>query len=128
MESKRDACHLPKETGSNQAFDVVVPSKVIKGLDRRTMLMLRNIPNNTTRDEFVAIVEQTPGCIFDQLKLPIDRRSGRNRGYAFVNLDSVDGVLEFWRHWNGRTWGEVAPDSHKKCQVGYATEQKSTSG
>ncbi|CAL0304257.1 unnamed protein product [Lupinus luteus] len=80
-----------------------------------TTVMIRNIPNKYTRDSLVDYLEKQcmlenhkaednesggsgKDCIvlaFDFVYLPIDFKSGLNKGYAFVNFTSPKGAWKF---------------------------------
>merc|ERR1712039_437073 len=50
-----------------------------------TCRMIRNIPNDYTRDDFVDLLDSN-AIRYNFLYLPIDWNKGANLGYAFVNL------------------------------------------
>jgi hypothetical protein len=83
----------------------------------RTTVMVRNIPNNYTRDMFISMLnsEGFQG-LYDFAYLPIDFRSRAALGYAFVNLTDTKTVEKFWEVFNSYTrW--VIPTR----KVGYVT-------
>ncbi|ONK68527.1 uncharacterized protein A4U43_C05F12860 [Asparagus officinalis] len=96
-----------------------------------TTLMIRNIPNKFDQkrllkllDEHCCIVNkrlQVEGCTkpefseYDFLYLPMDFRTGCNRGYAFVNFTSPVAAKRLHRDLHDRSWSDVV--SHKICEV-----------
>jgi len=85
-----------------------------------TTVMLRNLPNNYTRDMLVQLLDDHGfAAHYDFLYLPVDfgRRAGL--GYAFVNMISVEeaqrvrSCLEGFRQWS-------LPSS-KVCSVGWSS-------
>lgn len=64
-----------------------------------TTMVLRNIPNNYTRDMCVALIDSVgKGCFkneYDFVYLPIDFHRDSNRGYMFINFVSVESALAF---------------------------------
>eukprot|EP00438_Fugacium_kawagutii_P034564 Skav216757 [mRNA] locus=scaffold3303:12117:15736:- [translate_table: standard] len=55
--------------------------------NQRTTVMLRNLPNNYTRDMFLSLLdEEGLSGLYDFVYLPMDFRRDANLGYAFVNL------------------------------------------
>ncbi|CAE6935575.1 ML3 [Symbiodinium sp. CCMP2592] len=62
---------------------------------QRTTVMLRNLPNNYTRNMVCTMMDKEgfKGC-YDFIYLPIDFRSKANLGYAFVNLVDEPQALE----------------------------------
>ena len=67
-----------------------VPSRVLSGTDKRTTLMLKNLPNRLSEQRLAELIGATHAGQFDSLHLPIDVRKGRNAGYAFVNFASCE--------------------------------------
>ncbi|CAJ1392500.1 unnamed protein product [Effrenium voratum] len=81
-----------------------------------TTVMLRNLPNNYTRDMFLALLdEQGLGNAYDFVYLPCDFYRDANLGYAFVNLVDQAAVQEVWRIFDG--FSEWSLPSAKVCQV-----------
>jgi hypothetical protein len=70
--------------------------------DGRTTVMLKNIPNNLTRDKLVDLVDRQgfKGC-YDFLYLPVDFERQANLGYAFLNMISNHWANRFWMHFDG---------------------------
>merc|ERR1719247_3603749 len=64
-------------------FSTACPS----GEEWRTTVMLRNMPNNYTRDMLLELVD-TMGftCCYDFAYLPVDFKSQAGLGYAFINF------------------------------------------
>eukprot|EP00439_Symbiodinium_sp_Y106_P068065 s3710_g11.t1 len=86
---------------------------------QRTTLMLRNLPNNYTRNMVCTMMDKEgfKGS-YDFIYLPIDFRSKANLGYAFVNLVDEPQVQLFWQIFDGYTkW--VLP-SAKVCSVSWS--------
>jgi len=82
----------------------------------RTTAMMRNIPNNFTREmllKFLAKHGFGTGC--DLMYLPIDFQTEVGIGYAFINLVSEQEFGRFRNYFQGFTEWEVA--SHKVCEV-----------
>mmetsp|Transcript_52042 Transcript_52042/g.97350 ORF Transcript_52042/g.97350 Transcript_52042/m.97350 type:complete len:262 (-) Transcript_52042:284-1069(-) len=68
----------------------------------RTTVMLRNIPNNYTRQMLLSLLdEQGFKGRFDFLYLPCDFQRDSNLGYAFVNLIDEETVELFWSCFDG---------------------------
>jgi len=66
--------------------------------DERTSVMLKNIPNNYTRDMFFNLLDETGFAgLYDFAYLPFDFEKKANLGYAFVNLVRGDIVPSFWK-------------------------------
>merc|ERR1712185_366356 len=82
----------------------------------RTSVMMRNLPNNFTRQMLLELLETEgfTGC-FDFVYLPIDFHSGSGLGYAFLNLATPDAAEAFRAHFTGFNKWRMASD--KICQV-----------
>lgn len=96
---------------------------VESGLDTRTSLMVRNIPNKYTQQMLLAEFAENghgPGKI-DFFYLPIDFKNRCNRGYAFINFVDYRDILPFHRQYYGKHWR--AFNSDKICDVTYARIQ-----
>ena len=100
-----------------------VPSHVISGVDGRTTLMLRNLPNRLSEQRLVELIGATHAGQFDSLHMPMDIRSDHNLGYAFVNFASCQSALDFWQRWHGHSWQEDGFQSTKACAITYARKQ-----
>jgi len=89
----------------------------------RTTLMMRNLPNDYTRDKLVQVLdaEGFARC-YDFVYLPMDHDTAKGVGYAFVNL--VDPALvacftccfEGYSKWSNR--------SEKVCQVTWSDREQ----
>ncbi|CAE7385667.1 ML3 [Symbiodinium natans] len=85
----------------------------------RTTVMLRNLPNNYTRNMVCTMLDKEgfKGS-YDFMYLPIDFRSKANLGYAFINLVDEPKVQLLWQIFDGYTkW--VLP-SAKVCSVSWS--------
>jgi len=66
-------------------------------INGRTTVMLRNLPNNYTRDMVMSLLDKEGfQGKFDFFYLPIDFRSKAGLGYAFVNIADPSLVEQFW--------------------------------
>mmetsp|Transcript_50537 Transcript_50537/g.130195 ORF Transcript_50537/g.130195 Transcript_50537/m.130195 type:complete len:256 (+) Transcript_50537:67-834(+) len=88
--------------------------------DRRTTVMMRNLPNNYTRDMFFEMLDAEGFAgQYDFVYLPIDFKKQAGLGYAFVNLVDPSIVRELWEAFDGYS-GWVLPTT-KVCQVCWST-------
>lgn len=90
---------LPREGGTAEGHSVDA-QEVMSAL--RTTVMMRNIPNNYSREMLLAMLG-TEGFsgLYDFLYMPIDFRSRSALGYAFVNLTDLQAVQRFWAVFDG---------------------------
>lgn len=93
--------------------------RIYSGLDVRTTIMLRNLPNRLSHvDLYEHLAAACPGE-FDFLYVRIDFSNGCNVGYGFVNMISPQSVIGFVESFRGFRW----PGSEKIAEVSYATQQ-----
>jgi hypothetical protein len=96
---------------------------VENGMDTRTSLMVRNIPNKYTQQMLLSEFTENghgPGII-DFFYLPIDFKNRCNRGYAFINFVDYGDILLFHRQYYGKHWRTF--NSDKICDITYARIQ-----
>lgn len=87
--------------------------------DSETTVMMRNIPNNYTRDMLLELLDAQnfAGC-YDLVYLPIDFQTQVDLGYAFIDLISHDEAERFRRHFHGFSGWRVV--SEKVCEVSWS--------
>jgi RNA recognition motif-containing protein len=112
--------HADQDDNSNLSLNI---DNVRTGKDRRSSLMVRNIPNKYTQQmllaEFAA-AGHGPTKI-DFFYLPIDFKNKCNRGYAFINFVDFKDILPFFDEYNGTSWKRF--NSDKICDITYARIQ-----
>ena len=67
----------------------LVPEKIYSGQDKRTTLMIKNIPNKYTQKMLLATIDEHFHGTYDFFYLPIDFKNKCNVGYAFINMTQV---------------------------------------
>jgi hypothetical protein len=94
---------------------------IIVGRDKRTTLMIRNIPNKYTLSNIVDEFNLNFQGKFDYVNLPVDYERKLNLGYAFINfLDPMHLVLFYETYFN-KKWNKYRSD--KKIDLNYAEKQ-----
>ncbi|KAM3128168.1 hypothetical protein pb186bvf_019715 [Paramecium bursaria] len=78
-----------------------IDPKSIKS-DRRTTLMIKNIPSEYTVRDLSTIIDRDFKGKYDYLHMPYDNQKTGNQGYAFINLLTTEYVLEFYNKFNQR--------------------------
>lgn len=95
--------------------------RIRAGLDVRTTIMLRNIPNKVTHSMLKLILDQTSLGQYDFLYLRIDFANNCNVGYAFINFADPIHIVAFATARAGQRWN--AFNSDKVAEISYATIQ-----
>lgn len=86
---------------------------------QRTTVMLRNLPNNYTREMLLKLIDSAGFAgKYDFLYLPTDFTSLAGLGYAFVNCTNPADATRLWEHFDGFSdWGL---QSSKVCTVAWS--------
>jgi hypothetical protein len=95
--------------------------KIEAGIDVRTTIMLRNIPNLVDFEDLKLFLDATSEGHYDFSYLRIDFSNNLNVGYAFVNFVRPEFITNFVERRVGQEWHMYG--SLKKCEVSYATIQ-----
>jgi hypothetical protein len=86
----------------------------------RTTVMIRNMPNNYTRDMLLELVDSRGFAgSYDFAYLPIDFQSQAGLGYAFLNFVSVADALRCFTDFEGFSNWKVP--SEKVCTVTWSS-------
>lgn len=84
-----------------------------------TTIMLRNLPNNYTRDMLLSMLDSKGfKGKYDFIYLPIDFTSQAGLGYAFINVLTPNLVQDFWRTFDG--FSDWLIPTNKVCQVDWS--------
>ena len=79
----------PPLRSSEKKFDLNIDVKRILSLeDRRTTLMIKNIPNKFKRDLLLQMINENFKGAYDLFILPTDANGYKNFGYSFINFTS----------------------------------------
>ncbi|EXJ86496.1 hypothetical protein A1O3_03447 [Capronia epimyces CBS 606.96] len=112
---QRDALRTGRRLNQNANHNAVDIARIQAGIDVRTTIMLRNIPNRVDQLMLKKLIDVTSHGRYDFMYLRIDFANNCNVGYAFINF--VDFVLAR----AGKRWNCFASD--KVAEVSYATIQ-----
>lgn len=115
---KQITAHQPAPLHNPQAIpleNVIHRDRIINGLDKRTTVMIKDVPNKLSRGELVHILRDVVPNEFDFVYLRFDFNNHCNVGYAFVNFTSTHSLLTFVDRKAGRKWNMFA--SEKVLQV-----------
>ncbi|KAJ8482382.1 hypothetical protein ONZ45_g14974 [Pleurotus djamor] len=106
------------KSSKNNALDIPA---IEAGMDTRTTVMIRNIPNKMTDRHLIGYIDSVRPRRIDFLYLRMDFKNGCNVGYAFVNFITVGDLVEFAKAKLGRKWNMFA--SEKVLEMSYADYQ-----
>ncbi|KAK0737083.1 RNA recognition motif 2-domain-containing protein [Apiosordaria backusii] len=96
-------------------------NKIRDGIDVRTTIMLRNIPNKVDQAMLKRIVDESSWGKYDFMYLRIDFANDCNVGYAFINfVDPLD-IIDFVNARGNQRWNCFKSD--KVAEISYATIQ-----
>ncbi|KAK9244251.1 RNA recognition motif 2-domain-containing protein [Lipomyces tetrasporus] len=98
--------------------NVVDLERIARGLDTRTTLMLRNIPNKVDQQMLKEYIDVTNKNTYDFLYLRIDFLNKCNVGYAFISFTSPEAIITFAKARAGTKWNRF--NSEKICDISYA--------
>ena len=108
----------PKVSSEDFVLD---PSKIASGLEVRTTIMIKNIPNKYTQKMLLNVIDEASKGKYDFFYLPIDFKNKCNVGYAFLNLKHHSHILPLYEQMNGKKWTKF--NSEKICCITYGRIQ-----
>ncbi|KAI1777668.1 RNA recognition motif 2-domain-containing protein [Hypoxylon cercidicola] len=95
--------------------------RIQEGIDVRTTIMLRNIPNKVDQALLKQLVDESSWGKYDFMYLRIDFANDCNVGYAFINfVDPLD-IVDFVKARGNQRWNCYKSD--KVAEISYATIQ-----
>ncbi|KAI0127893.1 RNA recognition motif 2-domain-containing protein [Xylariales sp. AK1849] len=118
MRVHRSPYHHHNVSGQHNHVDV---NRIREGIDVRTTIMLRNIPNKVDQAMLKRIVDESSWAKYDFMYLRIDFANDCNVGYAFINfVDPLD-IIDFVNKRGNQRWNCFKSD--KVAEISYATIQ-----
>lgn len=99
----------------------IIIENIIIGQEKRTTLMLRNIPNKYTLMNVVDEINNSFWGKYDYINLPIDYERKLNLGYAFINFVDPLHIILFYETYHNKRWTKYR--SYKKMDMTYADKQ-----
>lgn len=95
--------------------------RILNGEDKRTTLMIKNIPNKYTQKMLLSTVDEHFRGTYDFFYLPIDFKNKCNVGYAFINMIRPEHILPLFERFHNKKWERF--NSEKVCHISYARIQ-----
>ena len=100
---------------------IVNIKKVISLEDKRTTIMIKNIPNKFSRELLLSTIDQNFKGTYDLFILPTDGNKNKNFGYSFLNFTSSYFIPYFYFMFNDKKWSST--NSKKICEITYSKVQ-----
>ena len=100
---------------------IVDIKKIIFLEDKRTSIMIKNIPNKFTGELLLNIINQNFKNAYNIFILPADNNKNKNYGYAFINFVSSYFIPYFYSLFDGKMWSKT--NSKKICEITYSKIQ-----
>ncbi|KAG2310067.1 hypothetical protein Bca4012_024586 [Brassica carinata] len=123
-ERYRNLSHRRSDSSSSNAekklYELDV-DRILRGEDRRTTLMIKNIPNKYTSKMLLAAIDEYCKGTYDFFYLPIDFKNKCNVGYAFINLTKPENIVPLYKAFDGKKWEKF--NSEKVASLAYGRIQ-----
>ena len=110
----------PKENIEPKMFLINLES-IIKGIDKRTTIMIRHIPNKYSCQNILDEINIVCKDKYDFFYLPLDFENNCNLGYAFINFVDPLHIIFFYNIFKSRKW--LHYNSYKECDLTFAKYQ-----
>ena len=101
--------------------NIINIEKIIKGDDKRTTLIIRNIPNKYTISLLLKELNKNFYDKFNVIYLPQDYANNSNLGYGFINFINNFDLIQFYDMYQDKKWESF--HSNKRCQLAYSKYQ-----
>ena len=107
--------------------NIIDISQILIGKEKRTFVRLHPIPKKYSVFDMVRVIDKylktEPGKrIYNAVYLPMTKIIGKNMGYLFINLISPKYVIEFYKIFNGFSFG--LKKCKKPCSVVFSDNQE----
>ena len=94
---------------------------ILKGIDTRTTVMIRHIPNKYSYQNILDEINVVCKDKYDFFYLPLDSENNCNLGYSFINFIHPLHIIYFYSIFKSRKWFYY--NSYKECDLTYAKYQ-----
>ena len=101
--------------------NIIHIENIIKGKDKRTTLIIRNIPNRYTISLLMQELNNNFYNKFNVVYLPQDYINNSNLGFGFINFIDYMNLISFYDIFEGKKW--CCFNSNKRCQLAYSKYQ-----
>lgn len=104
-----------------QKLFVINLDNILKGIELRTTVMIRHIPNKYTTKTLMEEIDIACKNKYDFFYLPIDSENNCNLGYSFINFINPLHIIYFYNQFKSRKWKFY--NSQKECDLTFAKFQ-----
>ena len=101
--------------------NIIHIENILKSKDKRTTLIIRNIPNRYTISLLLNELNQNNFRKYDVVYLPQDYINNSNLGFGFINFLEHMYLIMFYEEFVGKKWNCF--NSNKRCQLAYSKYQ-----
>ena len=110
-----------KKRIGNSKFYPINLDKILKGIDTRTTVMIRHIPNKYSCKNVLDEIDVACKDKYDFFYLPLDSENNCNLGYSFINFIHPLHIVYFYNIFKSRKWFYY--NSYKECDLTYGKYQ-----
>lgn len=113
--------HSKRNNNIEPSFFVINLDNILKGIEKRTTIMIRHIPNKYSYQNLLEEINSTCKDKYDFFYLPLDSENNCNLGYAFINFINPLHIIYFYNVFKSRKW--LHYNSYKECDLSFAKYQ-----
>ncbi|KAK8814157.1 hypothetical protein WA158_008019 [Blastocystis sp. Blastoise] len=102
--------------------DIPVIQDLLNGTEKRTVVMIRNIPNRYKNVDLQTVFDTTAKNLYKIIYLPQDAKTTKNLGYAFIRFYTTTALADTMMVRQGQRWPNS--NSQKRCMFYFAQFQE----
>ena len=110
-----------KENVVDSPKNIIHIENILKSKDKRTTLIIRNIPNRYTITLLLNELNKNYNRKYDIVYLPQDYINNSNLGFGFINFLEHMYLVRFYEEFDGKKWNCF--NSNKRCKLAYSKYQ-----
>ena len=113
--------HHSNKDNVDSPKNIIHIENILKSKDKRTTLIIRNIPNRYTISLLLQEINKNYYRKYDVVYLPQDYINNSNLGFGFINFLDHMYLIMFYEEFVGKKWNCF--NSNKRCQLAYSKYQ-----
>ena len=113
--------HHSNKDNVDSPKNIIHIENILKSKDKRTTLIIRNIPNRYTISLLLQEINKNYFRKYDVVYLPQDYINNSNLGFGFINFLDHMYLIMFYEEFVGKKWNCF--NSNKRCQLAYSKYQ-----